>query len=97
MAQLIKVWDEVLSDPYILGLIRGVGFGLIFVALIMLMQGHAHAQQPATALQRCGSDVGNLAIHADDLSEQLDKAKLEIADLKKQIEDAKAIKPEPKK
>jgi phage shock protein A len=57
----------------------------------------ALAQQPATALQRCGNDVGNLAIHADDLSEQLDKAKVEIADLKKQIEDAKAAKSEEKK
>jgi hypothetical protein len=57
----------------------------------------AWAQQPATALQRCGNDVGNLAIHADDLSEQLDKAKVEIADLKKQIEDAKAAKLEEKK
>jgi hypothetical protein len=97
MARLMKVWDEVLSDPYRLGLIRGFGFGLIFVSLIMLMQGHAHAQQPATALQRCGSDVGNLAIHADDLSEQLDKAKLEIADLKKQLDEAKAPKSEKKK
>jgi hypothetical protein len=57
----------------------------------------AWAEQPATALQRCGNDVGNLAIHADDLSEQLDKANLEIIELKKQIEDAKAAKPDEKK
>jgi phage shock protein A len=69
---------------------------LVAVALCLLAS-PVLAQQPATALQRCGNDVGNLAIHADDLSEQLDKAKLEIADLKKQIEDAKAAKPDDKK
>lgn len=66
-------------------------------AAVLIATFPAWAQQPATALQRCGNDVGNLAIHADDLSEQLDKAMLQIADLKKQIEDAKSAKPDEKK
>jgi hypothetical protein len=57
----------------------------------------ANAQQPATALERCGNTSGALVKQISEMGEQLDLARIENAALKKQIEDAKAAKPEEKK
>jgi len=62
------------------------------IGLLLSAASPVLAQQPATALQRCGTDVGNLAVRADELAEQLDQARLKISELQKQVEDEKAAK-----
>ena len=65
----------------------------ILIALLLFVATPSLAQQPATALERCGSDVGHLAIKVNELAEQLDQANIKIGELQKQIEEAKATKP----
>jgi hypothetical protein len=71
---------------------------LINMLVFALMLAPANAQQPPTAIQRCGNVVGSLEIQAATLGEQLDLAALQTAKDKariKELEDKYEPKPAP--
>jgi peptidoglycan hydrolase CwlO-like protein len=60
--------------------------------LLLLLVGLAQAQQPITAIQICQQLAGNQIGQISELAAQLQNANAKIADLTKQIEDARKDK-----
>lgn len=71
---------------------------IIMLVTLIISAAPALAQQPPTAIQRCGNVVGSLEIQAATLGEQVDLAAVEAAKDKariKELEDKYEPKPAP--